>query len=118
MTVEQARRLPRSGLVDVGAHTMTHPFLSFWPVDFQEHEVEAGRRGCAELTGVEPQAFAYPHGDYDQRTVDVVRRAGFRLACTTHGRAVIPSSDAWELPRVQVASWSARQLAWALRTVR
>jgi len=117
MTVEQVRMLSRSGIVQVGAHTLTHPALSLWSKEQQEHEVVAGRRACAELTGVEPQSFAYPYGDYDQVTVDVVRRAGFRVACTTHRHAVSPSSQVWELPRVQVSNWSGRQLASALRTV-
>jgi peptidoglycan/xylan/chitin deacetylase (PgdA/CDA1 family) len=105
-------------VIEVGAHTITHPFLSRWPVEVQVREVEAGRRACAELTGVEPQGFAYPHGDYDHRTVDVVRRAGFRFACTTSAVAVSASHGEWELPRVAVANWSAQQLARALRTVR
>jgi hypothetical protein len=68
------------------------------------------------LTGVAPECFAYPHGEFTPGTPQLVERCGFKLACSTVEELAWPSGDRYRLPRVTVrdldpgrfASWLAR----------
>jgi peptidoglycan/xylan/chitin deacetylase (PgdA/CDA1 family) len=116
MNAEELRQLVAGGLVELGAHTVTHPLLSRLPTDKKAAEIEESRRGCAAWVGREPRAFAFPNGDLDEESVDLVRRAGFELACTSRQDLVWTSGDAYRVPRISVrdeggeALW--RRLRW------
>ncbi len=73
------RRLAAAGF-EIGAHGVSHLPLPECGPDRAEVEIgESAARVEREL-GVRPTAFSYPHGRYDGRTVDAVRRAGFKVA--------------------------------------
>ncbi|HWW82070.1 MAG TPA: polysaccharide deacetylase family protein, partial [Vicinamibacterales bacterium] len=83
---EQIRAMVRSGLVEFGAHTVSHPILR--PLDALERRVEVGQSLAAvqQATGRPCELFAYPNGlaeDYDSATVDLLRELGVRAAVTT-----------------------------------
>ena len=114
LTKEEIRGAHENPLVEFGAHTMNHPALSEHDEAFQRREIDDSRRLCIEVTGREPSSFAYPFGDYDQRTVQIVRDTGFATAVTTHHGAVNARTSQYELPRIQVGDWCAAELASAL----
>lgn len=87
-----ARRWVEAGM-EVGAHTLTHPFLSLLPEAEQRREIE----GCAALVrerlGAPVVGLAYPNGDHDDRTVEAARAGGLAYAVTTaagDARAGVP----------------------------
>jgi len=96
------RTLSRHPLMTLGAHSVSHPYLSALPPDEQEREIDEGRRFLQALTGVSVLDFSYPHGDHDAATVGLVRRAGFRSACGTECETVWSGSDPYAIPRVEV----------------
>jgi peptidoglycan/xylan/chitin deacetylase (PgdA/CDA1 family) len=114
MTVDEARALARSDVVAIGAHTATHPPLSELSRERQVEEIERGLASCRSW-GAEPTTFAYPYGDLDDVTVDVVRQLGFVAACTTEPTATPPGCDPHRLPRLQVGDWTAERLRRELR---
>jgi peptidoglycan/xylan/chitin deacetylase (PgdA/CDA1 family) len=107
----ELERLAEGTVIEVGAHTVTHPHLSSLPVARQRVEIEASRDYLAEAVGRPVETFSYPHGDFSAQTVDVVRSAGFRAACTTRS-APVPRRRAQPLalPRLQVGNWDAEAL--------
>jgi peptidoglycan/xylan/chitin deacetylase (PgdA/CDA1 family) len=117
MTPAEVRTIAATHGIDIGGHTLTHPSLHHWPSAEQQAEIEGGRDACAALTGRAPVVFAYPYGDFDARSVDAARAAGFRAACTTVGAAVTRDSDSLMLPRMTVGDWGADRLARTLRTL-
>lgn len=102
---EELLELEAAGLVEIGAHTVTHPALSRLPVDAQRREVEVCASTLEEMLGRRPSSFAYPYGDFSAETEALVREAGFKDATTTAGAAVAPSCDPMHLPRIQVENW-------------
>jgi peptidoglycan/xylan/chitin deacetylase (PgdA/CDA1 family) len=55
--------------------------------------------------------LAYPYGHYDETTLRVARRAGFRLACTVMpGRVSSLLSARLQLPRILVRDWEPDEL--------
>lgn len=103
LTSAELERLADSPLIEIGAHTMTHPTLALAPIEEQQHEV-AGCRAALERVLERPvNAFAYPYGnpfaDYSPDTVSVVRQARYDLAFTTGPSFATPECDPLQIPR-------------------
>ena len=87
----------------IGAHTCTHPRLSQISRDRAREEITAGRKKLEDRFGISVEHFAYPYGDYDHSTVELVREAGFKTACTMHRGINLTQTPVLELKR-----WTAR----------
>jgi peptidoglycan/xylan/chitin deacetylase (PgdA/CDA1 family) len=112
-------RLAEGGLLEVGAHTMTHPVLSKLPVPKQRDEVRQSKAHLEEILGQPVNSFAFPHGlksDYTQETIAIVREAGFDCACAAFPGIVRGGADAHQLPRFVVRDDDGDMLAERLRT--
>jgi peptidoglycan/xylan/chitin deacetylase (PgdA/CDA1 family) len=114
--LEDARALSRreaallaTRLIEVGAHTMTHPRLSTLNNAEQADEIRRSRKTLEEILGQSVTSFAYPYGqsgDYDEQSVAIVRQAGFKLACANVPGPVTRGSNVFELPRFHVSDWN------------
>jgi peptidoglycan/xylan/chitin deacetylase (PgdA/CDA1 family) len=100
--------------VEVGAHSMTHTSLSARSEEDQRAEIYGSREQCAQMSGARVRSFAYPYGDFDERSERLVEEAGFACACTTKHGAVRVPPDAFALPRIQVRNWTTEELARVL----
>jgi peptidoglycan/xylan/chitin deacetylase (PgdA/CDA1 family) len=118
LTSEEVGCLSKDGLVDVGAHTVTHPVLSAVGACAQWHEITQSKRALEEILEHPVTTFAYPYGsrsDYTAETVASVKRAGFLGACSNFFGSVRHFSEHFELPRVVVRNWDGDMLARLLR---
>lgn len=73
-------QLRNEPLVEIGAHTCVHPFLSRCTETEAEVEIREGLAHLESAVGRRPRFFAYPADDYDHGTVRVVERLGFEAA--------------------------------------
>lgn len=108
MTRQQWRELAAGGLIDVGAHTVTHPMLSQLPADAQLDELTSSKRDLEDVLERPVRSLAYPFGgvvDYDATTMALARDAGFDAACANVAGQVGRRSDLYQLPRVLVRDW-------------
>lgn len=118
MSVAQAEHLA-SSLVDVGAHGVTHSPLTKLPVEVRRSEVVESGKEAARMSSQPPSGFAYPHGDRDRQTRDVVRGAGYRYACSTFAAAIdCGDYDVFDLPRLMVEDWTAEELIARMEALR
>ena len=105
LTPDELVRLADGGLIEIGAHTATHPALAGIPLAKQRQEIE-GSKAMLEATLNRPiSSFAYPHGSYGEDTVCAVADAGFNCACTSDPQRVARSSNPFRLPRVVPRDW-------------
>jgi peptidoglycan/xylan/chitin deacetylase (PgdA/CDA1 family) len=107
-------RLAEGDLIEVGAHTVTHPVLSHLPAERQREEVAGSKRQLEEIVGRPVSSFAYPYGaatDFDETTVSVVREAGFGRACANVPGRVTRQTDPFRLPRLVVRDYDGDELA-------
>jgi peptidoglycan/xylan/chitin deacetylase (PgdA/CDA1 family) len=104
MTAEQLRDWHAAGM-EVGAHTRTHVRLSQCDDAQQHDEIQGCKAELEDRVGKRVTQFCYPYGDYDGRSINAARQAGFDAATTTdRGRAEAGDGvDLWRLPRIQVA---------------
>lgn len=89
MTAGEIGTLARGGVMEIGAHTLTHPALPALPPLEQEREIRDGAAALEAILGHPVRGFSYPHGRYTDETVRIVREAGFAYAC-----AGVPSKGA------------------------
>lgn len=98
MDWDELRQISGAG-IELGAHSVTHPFLSALPEATAEREMRDCRAEMEERIGRPVEAFAYPYG----KSSPAVRRlAGeiFRQACGTQLRFVTGQSLSSDLPRL------------------
>ena len=117
LTEGELRELAAGDLVEIGAHTLSHPVLSSLAPDQQQHEIGGSRRRLEALTGNRITSFAYPYGKknhYTPQTVTTVRANGFACACSNFGGLVTRSSNRFTLPRFQPMDWDADQFTAAV----
>jgi peptidoglycan/xylan/chitin deacetylase (PgdA/CDA1 family) len=114
LTEDELRELATGDVVEIGAHTLTHPVLAELPPDQQEHEIGDSKRRLEALTGKSITSFAYPYGKknhYNRQTVKAVRDNGFACACSNFGGLVTRSCNRFALPRFQPMDWDGDQFA-------
>lgn len=91
-------RLAEEGLT-IGSHTKTHRDLrSLGDGDLRE-EMEGSAAKIDEMTGIRPDALAYPYGFGDGRIARAAKGV-YAAACTDDFRTVLPDDDRHLLPRL------------------
>jgi peptidoglycan/xylan/chitin deacetylase (PgdA/CDA1 family) len=108
-------RLTEGGLIEIGAHTATHPRLDRLTEEEQSTEIRESKRHLEAVLDREVTSFAYPHGRFTPRTPALVAETGFARACTVVPGAVWRESDPWRLPRLLVSDVDGDGLARRLR---
>jgi peptidoglycan/xylan/chitin deacetylase (PgdA/CDA1 family) len=107
LSVEALRVIDKTGLVTIGAHTMTHPILKNEDDFSSEREIYDSVRELSTLLGHEISYFAYPNGipalDFTEREVGYLRHIGIRLALTSESRHLASSDDLMKVPRIQIS---------------
>jgi peptidoglycan/xylan/chitin deacetylase (PgdA/CDA1 family) len=119
MTPEELREVSRGPLLSVGAHTISHSRLSQLSESSQWTEISESKSILEQILGRPVYTFSYPFGgrnDYTDRTVEAVRAAGYRLACSNFEGTVGPKSDRFQLPRLHVENWNGDDFATWLRS--
>ena len=85
----------------LGAHSVHHLAMGHQPSEIQRQEILECRSQLERL-GLAVNTFAYPFGDLDEESVELVRSAGFSCAVTGEERAVGPREDPFRLPRLTI----------------
>ncbi len=102
ITWEMLETLARHPLIEIGAHTMTHPRISSLAPDEALAELEGARVRLNERLGLNVQHHAFPYGrsgDCGPRDFALARQAGFLSAATTRKGLVRGGQDRFSLPR-------------------
>jgi len=115
MTADEIRELASGGLIDIGAHTMTHPRLSRLSSAEKAMQIERSRDDCRQILGRDPRCFSYPNGDHDPESVELVRKAGFTVACDSRQDLAWVTGDIHRVPRISVRNESGEALLRRLR---
>jgi peptidoglycan/xylan/chitin deacetylase (PgdA/CDA1 family) len=111
-------QLAASKLIEIGAHTFSHARLSSLSEAAQRTEIFGSRASLEERLDRRVSIFSYPHGghaDFTSATVQLVREAGYRLACTAYPGLTRTWTDRYRLPRVVVEDWDGDEFARRLR---
>jgi peptidoglycan/xylan/chitin deacetylase (PgdA/CDA1 family) len=92
-------QLARGGLIEIGAHTMTHPILSRLPIDEQRSEIRDSKIHLENILSKPVIGFAYPNGSFTQETESIVKDLGFQYACSSKRDVIWRRQQIYHLPR-------------------
>jgi peptidoglycan/xylan/chitin deacetylase (PgdA/CDA1 family) len=113
---EEAARLAADGLVEIGAHTLTHTLLPSHLPEYQRSEIAGSKEACEAIAGQPVASFSYPYGEHGRETEALVRDAGFSSACTTAAQWFRSGDDPHRLPRIQPLDWTGAEFERRLAT--
>jgi peptidoglycan/xylan/chitin deacetylase (PgdA/CDA1 family) len=113
---EEATRLVAGGLLEIGAHTLTHPSLPALSAECQRWEIQRSKEACEEIAGQRVTTFSYPFGNHTPTTAALVLEAGFDSACTTNPGWLRQGHDHLRLPRIHAHDWDGADLERRLAT--
>ena len=120
LSADEVVKLSEGSLVEIGAHTVTHPVLASQPLERQRQEIMESKQRLETIVGRPVNAFSYPFGtrdDYTGETVAAVQQAGFTCACSNFGGRVQRGTDPFQLPRYLVRDWDGDEFARRLRNI-
>lgn len=84
MTWDQLREMSRDGM-EIGSHGVGHRMLAKLPTPQMTEEVLESKSTLERELGIPAHVMSYPvggHDAFDTETVEAVRAAGFRMACS------------------------------------
>ncbi len=111
LTVSQddCKRLAKSELISIGAHTVSHPSLANLDRESQEIEIRTSIDGLSRILNKKITLFSYPFGvpeiDFNEDTIGICRKYGITKAASTERALWNPSVDSYRIPRKVVRDW-------------
>jgi peptidoglycan/xylan/chitin deacetylase (PgdA/CDA1 family) len=115
------RELGSQPLVQLGAHTHSHPALSVLTREEQLAEIVRGATRLQEITGSRPKFVAYPYGsaqDYSEDSCLAARAAALEAAFVNHGGPFDPQREPYRVPRYYVPPLPAEEFrSWLHRVI-
>jgi peptidoglycan/xylan/chitin deacetylase (PgdA/CDA1 family) len=90
--------------VTIGAHTVTHPFLSRIAPKAAKIEIEESKARVEDGIGGPVDVFAYPHGDSSPLVRQLVEDAGYDAAFALDSPGGGATRDRWRAPRTAIYS--------------
>lgn len=103
MNTEEVIELHRSGLVEVGAHTMIHPILKAEDNSRARKEIIESVEKLSDILDKKVASFAYPNGienvDYSLRDEQFAKEAGIDMAFSVDPGIIISKTNPLSVPR-------------------
>lgn len=116
LNLDELVRLAEGNLLEIGAHSVTHPLLPKLPPVERVREIQESKAFLEEVVGTRIGSFAYPYGDVGE-TAALVKNAGFASACTTTADVVFRGEDQYQLPRLYVGNWDGEEFERRIRSL-
>lgn len=117
LSLEELHALVQDGLVEVGAHTVSHPNLPCLPETVQWQEISESKQQLEAMLNHPVRFFAYPYGSGNDQTRKLARQAGFIAACAWGEGTADNTANLFWLPRLFVENWDGDRFAAKLREI-
>jgi peptidoglycan/xylan/chitin deacetylase (PgdA/CDA1 family) len=101
MSLKQIRTLP-DDLVTIGSHTLTHPFLPSINIEEATREIVQSRAKLEEILNRKILFFSFPFGGFNQKLVEICRKAGYQRIFSTLPQFALSVPDEFVSGRVRV----------------
>ena len=103
MSWDQIKALSTEPLCTIGAHTVSHPRLTTLSSDEARKEIVNSKQRLEDVLGIPINHFSYPHGDYNEDILQLVKEAGFTSSLKAWGGNVRRGdTQLLELPRIEL----------------
>lgn len=105
-TWSQILEMSESGVIAIGSHTMTHPWLPTQPVQKLDSEIKDSKAAIESHLNREVSAFSYPSGGFNKDVRKKVVEAGYKIAVATNPGKKYPKHDIFAMKRLRISSTS------------
>ena len=102
LNFNQLKILSNSNLIEIGSHGLNHYSLANQDIKIQKKEIFDSKRKLEKILKKTITMFSYPYGwssDINQITINLVKKAGYKCACSTNQGCVTNKSNFFLLPR-------------------
>lgn len=103
MNVAELKELHRTGLFNIGAHTMSHPILANETDSGARWQIENSILELSDILDTEVKHFAYPNGDrsidFGNREIDILKNTSVEYAYTFDFKKLRASDNLYLIPR-------------------
>jgi len=104
ITKSQLFEVHKSGLIEIGAHTLNHPILANENKEISELEIKESINKLQEILSDKVYFFAYPNGqpdiDFGAREIQILRETDIKLAFSTEANKLTNHSSNFSIPRI------------------
>ncbi|HMJ48106.1 MAG TPA: polysaccharide deacetylase family protein [Ferruginibacter sp.] len=104
MSLNEVLEVERSGLVTIGAHTLTHPILKNEDDNNSDAEITKAIKELEALLHHPVKYFAYPNGrpgiDFGEREMACLKKNGITMAFSTELNYVAAGTNMLSVPRM------------------
>jgi peptidoglycan/xylan/chitin deacetylase (PgdA/CDA1 family) len=101
LTLEQLGDLGK--IADIQSHTRFHPILTRCTDEENSQEIEESKREIEAITGRPCEHLSFPNGNYDERSIRVAKKVGYRSARTCDLGWNDHTSDLFRLKGIPIA---------------
>jgi len=109
MSKQELLSLSSNKYVSTGVHTVSHVALAAFQKPIQETEISGCKVFLDDNLGKDHLSIAFPYGNYNSDTLDIVKKTGLQGAFTTDPKPVSVKSDIYQLGRFQVINQTGNQ---------
>lgn len=116
---DEIRMLSNHRLIEIGAHTDTHPRLSDLAVGEQRSDIFRSKIILEKIIGKKITAFAYPFGgiyDFNDSSIRTVKELGFNFAYSNTQILAKNVKDRFCIPRINIRECTVSELSKKLLT--
>ena len=92
-------RMLKSEGVTIGAHSHTHNHMPDLSIEEKKNEIEISNKIFLKELGLIPSLFAYPYGEADEKTFELLKEYKFKVAFGQHSGVINETSNMYYLPR-------------------
>lgn len=101
---KQVKELLKTGLIEIGSHTITHDNLPDITKEQKYQEIVDSKKQIEELFEIKCQSFCYPFGLYDNTDLKLVEQAGYSNATTVEkGIDNIQQANPYQFKRITIS---------------
>jgi peptidoglycan/xylan/chitin deacetylase (PgdA/CDA1 family) len=90
--------------MEIASHTKDHPFLNTCPPDRQYEELASSKEFLEKNFGKAVDFICYPYGRFDETTVAMAKKAGYKGAFAIFENVPLLSPNIFALPRIPIPS--------------
>ncbi len=102
LTDDEVIEMKKSPLINFQNHTRFHPILTKCTDNKVYDEINSSKKTLEKRYSINVAGFAYPNGDYGNREVEVIKKAGHQYALTTTPGFNSLQTNLFELKRLSV----------------
>jgi len=103
---KELEEMSDSGIITIGSHTKTHPWLTGLSIEGIKNEFDASKRILEEKLGKNIDLLCYPMGEYDRRSEDIANRSGYICAVGTNPGRSSSVRDIYAMGRIKISDSS------------